>query len=167
MSEEATTPVWEYIGLGLALVIIILIIIPLSIRFLLPFLSSSEICDDGGIQSWNKLKPLLKQIDSETDEKIETEFINGECSLITFSPDQSAELELPEIYQSPLPELCLCKIEGNTCEPHECYRFSKIKSLTRFSSQGLPKHTFLNLGVKKGILTISHPEQIDLYLPEL
>ena len=105
MSQATEGSTLEVIGLILAVVIVALILFPAMRPFLHSF--NKELCDSGGKQTWEKLKPVFDNLDKENTELFEVLIVKGKCDLVTFTPQVSTNIQLPSTHISELPQICM------------------------------------------------------------
>jgi len=154
MTEATETSMVTFIGLILGILIVALILGPAIVKLVQVHLSSSDFCEDGGKQSWEKLVPILNKLDSKTPRIAEISFVKGECDLVTFSSKQGYSYLLSLEYYSESPQVCLCEIKGEECNTELCYKFEKLNDIEKFSTIDSPSNTFIKLSNQDEILKI-------------
>lgn len=111
---------------------------------------------------WGILESTLKNLESGSRKSMQIPFYNEDCSLVAFNKGQvlgigagSSEILTDE------PQLCLCKIENNKCQPFQCYKFTKYKKVgfpredAQFTTKGQKEQMFLTFEDKGSELEIS------------
>ncbi len=119
------------------------------------------------------LKEILKEVDKGKYK--EFMFYNENCNLVSFSFRQETPIQHPDA-PTLEPRLCLCNLDGDLCDPYDCYKFKNYKQINtqQFSTEPLEKYVFLKF-IKQDEETLiidftsakKQPEPIKLEEPSL
>ncbi len=111
---------------------------------------------------WKVIQSAVDSADAGKQHQ-EIFFYNGPddaCKLASFSPGQPPFNVFPKQITIDKPQLCLCKIDGSSCNPVACQKLNNIDRIEdqdqhQFSTVGFEPHMFLTFSVQNKVLQIA------------
>lgn len=117
--EEST--LLQVIFGAVGLLILVFLILPPLLNLII-----TEKCDK---PAWESLKKTLEETESQAFVSKQVFFHNKGCILASYTQAQPVDIFPSSKITMEKPSLCLCKIEKNSCNPEDCYKFANYDSI--------------------------------------